>query len=603
MKPLTKWAVFALVCVAVSCGISPGRLNVIIIGIDTLRSDHLGCYGYQKDTSPNIDRLAGGGILFENAISQCPWTLPSFATALTSLYPTQHAAGSPGVSSFGTRMRTSFPPLAMMLLKKGYSTGAVINAPALSSEFGVDRGFEVYDTATYREHRIADEVTEAVLEWVDLNKDGPFLMFAHYFDPHLPYEPPAPYDTLFDHEYRGRICDSFDLSYFPRARITNFETMKVLTPEDWNHIRSLYDGEIAFTDQAIGELLRGLEDRGLRKNTLIVLLSDHGEEFFEHGGFEHGHTVYQEQIHVPLIFALPGAIKEGRRIPRQVRLLDVTPTILDFLGIEPRAHIEGTSLRPLIDGRVGLTRSEASLIPTEFAYSERMLYGHEKKSITAYPWKLIYDTATGGQMLFNIRDDPDETDNLIDQNPEALAPLQEVLFKTLFGISDTWYVEMAGGQETHSFDLEIALDRGPVRPKISLYKIINADGRLAETERIIDPTSDNLTLRIRDLKIQNPLTLAFKVEAKRVSVKFDFRIDGEPALTQTFLGQSLASPANIPFVQKGAPGSPKSKGQPSTRPQPPYFIVWHTESRFRGEQPVELSQDTKKQLRALGYIQ
>jgi arylsulfatase A-like enzyme len=592
-----RFVLLAAACCVFSCATETQQYNVMVIGVDTLRPDHLGCYGYERDTSPEIDKLAGEGVLFENVMSQSPWTLPSFATVFTSLYPTQHGAGT-----MKSMMRTSFPPLAMMLLKQGYSTGAIINAPALRREFGLNRGFEVYDTNPPSVERTADQVTEDALEWIDQHRQGPFFIFVHYFDPHLSYSPPEPYDTVFDPDYRGRIGDSFDLTEFPRARVTNFETMKVLTEEDWNHIRSLYDGEIAFTDKAIGTLMQGIEEMGLREKTLIVFLSDHGEEFFEHGGFEHGHTHYNELLRVPMIFSFPGELARNTRVSRQVRLLDVTPTVLDFLGIEPDTHLEGISLRPLLTGVGDIEPSLVSLLPHDIAFAEAMLHGREQKSITAYPWKLIRDAVTGDEMLFNLEDDPGENTDLLTEAGDTRTVLEEVLFKTLFGLSDTWYVELAGGGADHTFDLAITTKTVAASSSFELRKVMDEKRRFVADDVLEFADGPSNVLRLEDITLSGSLTLAFQVRPWRVPLSFDLRIDGVPAIGRTYLGESLSEPDEMPFVEKDARAS-ESRGIPPSRPSGPYFLVWHTTSSFKGTKEVRLDDATRKELRALGYIQ
>jgi arylsulfatase A-like enzyme len=592
------------VCLVLSCGTERRQINLLIIGVDTLRPDHLGCYGYERRTSPSIDRFASEGALFEDAVSQSPWTLPSFASTLTSLYPTQHGAGflEPGSGSYGNRMRTTFPPLAMILLKAGYSTGAVINAPALAPEFGVDRGFEFYDTTPRWDDRKADATTAEVLSWIDGVGEGPFFMFAHYFDPHVTYEPPAPYDTLFDPGYSGRIGNAFDRDTYQRmAEVLSVEGDPRMEA-DWNHIRALYDGEIAFTDVAIGDLLAGLEERGLRSNTLVVFLSDHGEEFFDHKGFEHGHTLFDEIIKVPLIFSLPGVIPENMRVGQQVRMLDVTPTILDLLGILPTAHLEGVSLRPLITGDGEIEAVKARLLPHRFAYTESMLYGTEKKSITAHPWKLIYDTVTQKQMLFNLEHDPGEHEDLIDRQADAHGPLEELFFQTFFNISETWYVELAGGSEGHKFDLHVSVPRKPIMGNIKMFRIFDSQGHLVDQDRLrLTEVSENV-MRLEGFDLKGSMTIAFKVGPKRVPVSFDLGIDGESALDITRVGENLSAPEEMPVTLK-ATRRGISKGTPPSRPEPPYILVWHAGFEYGTDTPVELGEDTKRKLRALGYIQ
>jgi arylsulfatase A-like enzyme len=576
----------------------------MIIGVDTLRPDHLGCYGYDRPTSPNIDKLAADGALFEDAVSQSPWTLPSFATAFASLYPTQHGAGflELGAGSFGNRMRTTFPPLAMIMLKHGYSTGAIINAPALAPEFGVDRGFEFYGTTPRWDDRRADVTTSEALKWIDGVADGPFFMFVHYFDPHVTYEPPAPYDTLFYPDYSGRLDRSFDRDTYHRMEARLSVEADPGAQADWDHIRALYDGEIAFTDVAVGDLLDGLEERGLRDNTLIVFMSDHGEEFFDHKGFEHGHTLFDELIKVPLMFSMPGLIPENVRVSQQVRLLDVVPTVLDLLGLTSAAHLEGVSLKPLITGEGEIEPTTVSLLPHRFAYTESMLYGTEKKGITAYPWKIIYDTVSEKQMLFNLAHDPGEHNDLIDKQTDAQSPLEEVLFKTLFNISETWYMEIAGGSEGHTFDVALSVSQGPIVGSFKMHRFLDSQGRLVDQDRVKFSEATKNMLKLEGLELKGTLTLALKAVPKRVPLSFDLKIDGESAIDITHIGQDLLGPEDMPFDLRASRRGPQ-EGAPSSRPEPPYILVWHTGFEYGTDTPVELGEDTRRKLRALGYIQ
>ncbi len=587
-----------LLCVCAGCGRRDRPLNVVVIGVDTLRPDHLGCYGYDRETSPEIDILATRGILFENVTSHSPWTLPSFATIFTSLYPTQH-----GASALNSQLRTDHPTLAMMLLKRGYSTAAIINAPFLRPEFKLDRGFEFYDYKPPFADRLADGTTADALAWIDGHMGEPFFMFIHYFDPHLPYRPPAPYDTLFDPAYAGDLTAPFDINLFPRARATNFETMKSVPPEDWNYIRALYDGEIAFTDRAVGQLLSGLTERGLTGNTLVVFLSDHGEEFFEHGGFEHGHTLYDELIRVPLIMSLPGRVPENARVMEHVRLIDITPTILDFLGIETATHLEGASLKPLITGEGTVERAGAGLLPPGIGFSESMLYGTEKKCVVAYPWKYVYDIVTGDCMLFDLSSDAGETANLADAAPDALKPVRELLAKTMFGISETWYIELSGGGEEHVFDIEVSSRAGQRTGSIYIAHVFDSDGRMLDIASLGGSGFSSGGISLRDLKLSSKVTVAFKVEPERTPLAVDVRIDGQPEAKRVYLGAALDHPDAIPFTIDRLKGESIAPEPPGTRPAGPYSLIWRS-GKSLGEPTVfELDESIANELRSVGYLQ
>ncbi len=598
MKVLSGFAVLAASIAVVSCGGREPPFNIIVIGVDTLRPDHLGCYGYHRETSPAVDKLALEGVLFESVISQSPWTSPSFASVFTSLYPTQT-----GLVRVSTSMRKTFPTLGTILRENGYATGAIINASVLKPEFGIDRGFDYYYT-TPREGRLADGTTHDALAWIDSVPGEPFFLFAHYYDPHEPYAAPTPYSEFFEEEYSGFIGDAFVLhDHFPDVKGTDFEALRVLGEEDWDHIRILYDREIRFTDDAIGGLLTGLEERGLRENTLIVFLSDHGEEFFEHEGFGHGHALYGEVIRVPLILRLPGVMPEGLRVRSQVRLIDVMPTILEVLGINTGSGMEGMSLLPLLEERAETAPAGTRLFASQTAYTEGMLHGPEKKSVTAYPWKIIYDTASKDEMLFNLEKDPGERDDLISVAHEQRTAFEELLFNAMFGISDTWYIEMNGGDVPRVFDVSLKSEKGLAAGDIYLYKMVDTGGRVRDIEDMVEPGTARHELEINGLRVVDGATLAVKANPDNIQIHFDLQIDGVPAARETYLGQSLACLERMPFTQRANKPKLKARGRPEDRPAPPYFLVWLTEGRYGGETAIDLSEETKKELRAIGYIQ
>jgi arylsulfatase A-like enzyme len=585
-----------LLCLILSCGPDRSPINVVLIGVDTLRRDHVGCYGYDRPTTPNVDRLAESGIVFDNVVAPSPWTLPSFATVFTSLYPSQH-----GAIDSRSPMETAFPTLAEILKAEGYATGAIINAPYLKVKYEVNRGFDFYDM-TPPEGRYADGTTRDALRWIDQVSDRPFFAFVHYFDPHIPYKPPAPYDTLFNPDYRGRFEKSYSSKRLPSYRMHDFEEMKEISPKDWYQIESLYDGEIAFADREIGELIEGLRERGLAGNTLIVFLSDHGEEFFEHEGFEHGHTLYEELIKVPLIVSFPGRLAGKMRIGRQVRLVDIAPTILDLLGFQCHPDFEGISVRPFLDGERSVATGATSVLPPELGYSESVLYGTEKKSLTAYPWKLIYDTMTGEKMCFNLAEDPGEMHNIAGSAAQSLCLLEETLYRTLINISDTWFVELAGGGG-NEFDIDISCDVIKGSGRLGLHKVITNSGEIMDIEDLGDAQIGPSSITIKGLTAAQPTRLVFKLRRTDAHIRFDFRIDGKPATEQTFIGSSLLRPIIMPFVEQDPGDQGGGKGEPTTRPDPPYCLVWLAKARYGSRRTIELDEETKQELRSLGYIQ
>jgi arylsulfatase A-like enzyme len=345
-----------------ACGRDGGtrpRANVLLVSIDTLRADHLACYGYARPTSPNIDRLAREGTLFARAYASSSWTIPSHMTMFTSLPPSLH-----GVDDVGKRLDPARITLAERLRESGYQTAAFVSGPTMHAAFGFDHGFDRYEnTSTFTHedftrgdatrptaatrHRSHQDVTspvvaERVEHWIDADARPPFFLFVHFWDPHYDYIPPPPYDTRFDPGWKG----DFDFS--------NVEFNMAISPEmptrAFKHLVSLYDGEIAFTDAAVGRLIAALEQRGWLDGTLVALTADHGEEFFDHGGKGHMTTLFEEVLHVPLVFRLPGRVRAARRSDAIVGAVHLMPTILGIAGVSPGPEAVGKDLSAHLAG-------------------------------------------------------------------------------------------------------------------------------------------------------------------------------------------------------------------------------------------------------------
>jgi arylsulfatase A-like enzyme len=321
------------------------RPNILLISIDSLRADHLGCYGWRRDTSPRIDALAASGVRFTNAWATTSWTLPSHVSMLTGRSLLGH-----GVLENGDAIPGSVPLLAALLQAAGYRTAAFVAAPYLSSRYGFGRGFDVYDDTTVSFAAHGDShlgvtsplIHAAVTRWLEAaadepgTKTGPFFLFVHFWDVHYDYAPPPPFDTLFDPHYGGALtAEDFERN----ARIN-----PRMEERDLEHIVALYDGEIRFTDGYVGRLLDLVTQLGLAADTLIIVTADHGDEFFEHGNKGHHRTLYEEVLHVPLIIARPGTMATGIVRTDPVSLTDIVPTVLGEAGVTLPAGIEGRTL-------------------------------------------------------------------------------------------------------------------------------------------------------------------------------------------------------------------------------------------------------------------
>ena len=320
------------------------QANVIFYLIDTLRADHLGCYGYSRPTSPNIDRFAEQAILFENARAQAPWTRASVGSVLTGLWPSVH-----GAEDDPDAMPEAVETLAERLSSSGFATAAFVSNGNVAEPFGFAQGFDPYryldpkenDGKIYR----AQEVNEVFFEWLDdqpLSEDRPIFAYLHTMNPHAPYQAPEP--------FHSRMADRpIDPSYGSVNHLMSLALDRDRPPEDARErLIDLYDAEILANDHAFGRLLEGLEERGILDNSWVVVLSDHGEEFFDHGGWQHGHGLHVEQLAIPLLIRPPGGSPSPIRRPEVVEHVDLVPTFLDLLGLDPPDLTQGTSLRALI---------------------------------------------------------------------------------------------------------------------------------------------------------------------------------------------------------------------------------------------------------------
>ncbi len=413
------WVIAAL-CIAlfaIGCGApTPRRLNVILVSLDTLRADHLGLYGYRRNTSPNLDALAKRSIVFDHAISPASATQPSHNSLYQSRIP--------------SHTRWSHKALPEIFAENGYRTAGFTGNGNVSERFGFARGFEVYEEDP--EGFVVG--FPKLAKWLEENDDDPFFVFFHSFDIHHPYVSAEPYGSQFFPEYRGKVTGKKTLHILSKIRRIfphkNFAGEVELSSIDRAKIVALYDGGVLLADHYIGELVKLLENRRLLYHTIVIVLADHGEEFWEHENVTHAHTLYDEVLHVPLLWYLPDEMHAGLRISRRVHLMDVAPTLLELVGLPAPESYMGTSLLPFarIDGE-GLDVPEPSAIVSEM---------YTLKSLIDPPWKIIKEYPDGKRqlakapiVLYDIESDPGETRNLAAQNPETAARLEAMLEATI----------------------------------------------------------------------------------------------------------------------------------------------------------------------------
>lgn len=422
----TGWLLtIGLAVVLIGCGFVVRRVmlspkpNVVLIVIDTMRADAAGSYGNPRRPTPRLDAIAATGVRFTQAISTSGWTLPAIGSLLTGAWPTIH--GGLGQNTVLTPLREELPTAAQVLKEHGFNTLGFANAAFVSPMLGFDRGFDVFDHrhAFNWEIRRADETINDALAHLREHRSEANFIFIHLFDPHLDYDPPPGYGTKYTD---GRMDPPPPLTLQKCQALQTNEGEDPPQPVDIAYVRAVYDAEINFTDWAVGRLVDELQQLGIYDDTTLIVTADHGEEFWEHGGFEHGHTLYDELIRVPLILKPSVHVAPVRRVVEsQVRLIDVMPTVFDLLDIEPPPSFVGQSLMPLVMGETDADR---------VAFSESTLYGGYLVARRGERYKYIVDIAPGSQVppeLYDWRADPGETNNLLAALPDVAAQMRAEL--------------------------------------------------------------------------------------------------------------------------------------------------------------------------------
>lgn len=378
----------------------PIEPNIILISIDTLRRDHLGLYGYTKEVSPVIDTMAGEAAVFDRAIAQAPYTVTSHMTMMTSLWPRVHQILT---HEYQDRLSTRWLTLPQILKARGYMTAGFTGGGQVSAVYGFDRGMDVYDF----EGGKSENIFPKAIKWMTNARGNPFFLFLHTYDAHSPYEPPPPYDTIFSPDYEGNVF-----------RWTE-ENVKITDSELFDRIVDLYDGEIRYVDSQIERVFQFLKNEDLYENTMIIITSDHGEEFMEHGAMAyHSHTLYNELLRVPLIIKFPEGRWGGRVIRDPVALTDLMPTVLDYLDLPLPSYSQGESL-------VSHLKREIPLNKERRIFSERIAIRDDPQvdvSIQTLTEK-YYQKVVLSDEFFNLSQDPGEKDDLLAEHKSRASRL------------------------------------------------------------------------------------------------------------------------------------------------------------------------------------
>ncbi len=424
------------------------RPSVILISIDTLRADHLSCYGYHRNTTPHIDRLTKEAILFQRAYAPSSWTLPSHASIMTGCYPSMHNAHRSEHTKppyFCTKLSDDNMTIAELLSDNGYDTAGIVAGTLCKAMFGLGQGFRVYDDDLdpWGGERKAHEINELVFAWLNkreaqlaqqkfllLHITLPVFLFVHYFDPHQSYMPPAP----FDQKYPGR--DDALIVTYGGTSAASYEEQEIallkdvikrkhaLTPKERDHLVALYDGEVSFVDDAVGKLMQKLKELKLYSNSMIIVTADHGESFGEHQLTTHGLALYDDNLRVPLIVKYPVRRNKGAVAYYPVSLVDIFPEILSTVSLPIPRNIQGAGLT--------VTQGKRYIIAENFqdpTWKRRPDLKHLARDLQAiYAGDFKYIWASDGRCeLYNVVDDPHELSNVIDTLPRKAQELHERL--------------------------------------------------------------------------------------------------------------------------------------------------------------------------------
>jgi arylsulfatase A-like enzyme len=582
MSGPTRWLLAGALALALGCGGAPDpaeparpsapkppRPNVLLISLDTVRADHLGCYGYPKGLTPNLDRFARDAVVFTGCRSQAPWTLPSHMALFTSMLPTDN-----GVDGLNKVLPGDVPTLAQLLREAGYQTAALVNDGQMKKHWGFGRGFDAWqefpvDTPAGS----CPNITARALAWLKGRPaESPFFLFLHYYDAHDPYSAPASYRRKAGTTLTG--AEARKLCWHYRTPEHDLRDKALLTD-----LVAAYDAGIAWLDDELGKLLAVVPP-----GTLVVILSDHGEAFEEHGWTLHGATLYEEEVRVPLIVRWPDGRPGRKVIGESVMLLDVAPTILARCGVRPPASFEGTDLGPLCDGG-SLKRR---LVCAE---TKAVLEGRYCLSVTAYPLRGIYSLFDGRFELYRL---PDEHKDLAATDRAAAEALLKPLRRWVDG-QQFWMLHAVGEGDYEA----------TVEPGAGGFGLFIPVGH--------DPERDDLETRAGGRVLRwhvhpdrgRPRSLFLQPARPDAALRVTFQVNGRAAPEQVFLGKDGRHPDALPATVPAdlPPVSPFIE-RPFTAERAGFYLMRHRApgARPRPARAESLDEATLRQLRSLGYL-
>lgn len=550
---------------------------VVLISLDTTRADHLGCYGYSRDTSPNLDAFAKESVLFENAFTPETWTLTAHVSMLTGLYPKRHRVAAT------TNLAEEVSTLPEVLRGAGYlSAGFTGYRIWLQPTRGLSHGFDLYSTPALV--RDLFDTSKHVLPWLERHPQMPFFLFFHSYDHHS--------------KYRQAGCEGCDLPYYParseyrkfsnelvepptlrapgRERSTDLlfaalEGRDTLSPDELAYTIALYDDSIVAVDAGIGRLFEHLKTLDVYNHALIIVTADHGENFGEHGQFLHEH-LYEGAARVPLLIRFPNGAHAGTRIPQMVELIDLMPTVLDVLNLDA-PPMDGQSLLPIV-------RGEGAPRPAAFLRRQRHI------AVRTPEWKLIRNIRNGAEELYDLVNDPKETVNRIGENPPQLAQLRAQLDHFFTEPGHGWHVAFTAprgewrGRLTATTNDRIATAHmmfGGHMSREDLYTLDDHTLRVTlgplKREEIIVRTADPAAKVLLRIEADSPFAVQMGAATPVVATTFETTLDP-------------ATPLDAPALVES--------GLPTLR-------VWYQTETIEGGAASPLTEEEKEQLRGIGY--
>ena len=426
-----------------------GKMNIIMFIVDALRPDHLSANGYARATSPNMDRLAKEGTSFSNAYCPFPWTNSSILSAFTGVYPHNHGVRLVSNNKFNESVTTLPEILKSHGFRNAYLDVDVLSEPAMK------KGFQEFNPLRWKiENKIkrsiykifnpknflglTEQHTGIAIRWIKKHSGDKFFLCHHPIDLHWPYWPPKPYDHMFDSGYKG----SHDFNTLAGGKLARGDVLfghVKFQKEEMEHAIAHYDGAIKYVDTQIGRILDTLKEIGLEDETLVILTSDHGENFGEHDFyFQHAASLYEPSIRIPLIFKHPRLVPKGKIIKQRVQNIDIMPTIMDMLNVPLIDRIDGISLLPLLKGETLKCREFifAESLEEHFKGHKRIFFPGIKgkwRTMIIGDWKIIYIPHPQNDIfeLYNLKDDPDEKNNLISKEKEIASEMKKRILEFL----------------------------------------------------------------------------------------------------------------------------------------------------------------------------